>query len=454
MSKGRILIVDDNRNALSALSMLLQSEFEYIVTLSNPNQIASELGKADFDVVLLDMNFSAGINSGNEGLFWLCEIKKISPSIEIVMITAYGDVELAIKALKMGATDFILKPWENEKLIATLLSAYRLRKKNLEIDELKLREMGLLQEISGEERETIGNSPGILQVKKLIAKVARTDASVLITGENGTGKELVAREIHQKSSRNRQLMVTIDMGAIPESLFESELFGHKKGAFTGATEDRVGKFQLANNGTLFLDEIGNLPLSLQAKLLVTLENRTVTAVGSNKSQKVDIRLISATNSDPEELLSSGNFREDLLYRLNTIHIDVPPLRERGEDIEILTSFFLKKFGKKYNKPSIRISSLAIRKLNKHFWPGNVRELLHTVEKAVILSGSDILKPEDFEFRTSSRFLQESNRTLDEMERQMIETAIDQQNGNLTGASEQLGISRQTLYNKMRKFGLS
>jgi len=453
VEKGSILIVDDNKNALRALSMLLQSKFENIVTISNPNQIVSELEQNDFAVVLLDMNFSAGNNTGNEGLFWLRELKKHSPTTEVVMITAYGDVELAVRALKLGATDFILKPWENEKLLATIHSAFRLREKSLEIDQLKNREQGLMNEIRGGEREIIGNSPKILKIKRLISKVAKTEASVLITGENGTGKELVAREIHRKSDRNKELMVTVDIGAIPESLFESEIFGHKKGAFTGAMEDRTGKFQLAHKGTLFLDEIGNLPISLQAKLLLTLENRTVVALGSNKEINIDIRLISATNSDTEELLATGEFREDLLYRLNTIHIEVPPLRERAEDIEILTTYFLKILGKKYNKPSIRINSQAIRKLSKHYWPGNVRELLHTVEKAVILAGSDILKPDDFVFRTSARIFKESNFTLDEMEKQMIQSALDRQNGNLTAVANQLGITRQTLYNKIRKFDI-
>jgi len=453
VEKGSILIVDDNKNALRALSMLLQSKFENIVTISNPNQIVSELEQNDFAVVLLDMNFSAGNNTGNEGLFWLRELKKHSPTTEVIMITAYGDVELAVRALKLGATDFILKPWENEKLLATIHSAFRLREKSLEIDQLKKREQGLMNEIRGGAREIIGNSPEILKIKRLISKVAKTDASVLITGENGTGKELVAREIHRKSDRNKELMVTVDIGAIPESLFESEIFGHKKGAFTGAMEDRTGKFQLAHKGTLFLDEIGNLPFSLQAKLLLTLENRTVVALGSNKEIKIDIRLISATNSDTEELLATGEFREDLLYRLNTIHIEVPPLRERSEDIEILTTYFLKILGKKYNKSSISINSQAIRKLSKHYWPGNVRELLHTVEKAVILAGSDILKPDDFVFRTSARIFKESNFTLDEMEKQMIQSALDRQNGNLTAVANQLGITRQTLYNKIRKFDI-
>ena len=452
MASGKILIVDDNKNALRALNLLLQFEFETVVTLSSPNQIISELRKTDFDLVLLDMNFSAGVSTGNEGLFWLKEIKTHSPSTEVVMITAYGDVELAVKALKQGAADFTIKPWSNEKLVATLHSVYKLSAKNKEIDELRQREQGLRNELSAGPRDMIGESPKIRKIRETIDKVAGTDVSILITGENGTGKELVAREIHQKSARSRELMVTIDMGAVPETLFESELFGHKKGAFTGALSDRVGKFQLAHKGTLFLDEIGNLPPALQSKMLVTLENRMVVPIGSNTTVKIDIRLISATNANPDKLVLSGAFREDLLYRLNTIHIEVPPLRERGEDIELLASYFLKLFEKKYQKSSLRISSQAIKKLSRYPWPGNIRELKHTIEKAVILSSSGTLNADDFLFRPSAKIIKDGSLTIDEMERQMIEAALDKHDGNLTAAAEQLGVTRQTLYNKMKRYG--
>lgn len=453
MQKGKILIVDDNRSALSALKMLLQFEFETVVTLVNPNQISSELRKNDFDVILLDMNFSAGLNTGNEGLFWLTEIKKSAPTTEVVMITAYGDVELAVKALKLGAADFILKPWENEKLIATLVSTFRLRQSRREVENLKQREQNIISEINQEFQPVIGTSPGIVRMMQIVSKVAKTDANVLITGENGTGKELVAREIHRKSERHRELMVSVDMGAIPETLFESELFGHKKGAFTDAREDRTGKFQLAHRGTLFFDEIGNLPLALQSKLLAALQNRIIYPVGSNQGVSIDIRLISATNGNLEQLVSQQQFREDLLYRLNTIRIEVPPLRERGEDIELLASFFLKHFGKKYNKNSIRISSQAISALNKYPWPGNVRELQHAMEKAVILSDTDVLKPDDFVLKTAAKTLDSGFQTLDEMEKQMIEAAMDKHNGNLTAVANQLGITRQTLYNKIKRYDL-
>lgn len=453
MKSGKILIVDDNRSALSALNLLLQFEFETVITIPSPNQIAAELRKNDFDVVLLDMNFSTGINTGNEGIYWLGEIKKLSPTCEVVMITAYGDVELAVKALKYGAADFILKPWENEKLIATLRSAYKLRRSNLEVDQLKNREKTIKKEMNTDQRQLIGSSPKMIKVLQLIAKVAKTEANVLITGENGTGKELVAREIHQKSDRSSELLVSIDMGAIPETLFESELFGHKKGAFTDAREDRIGKFQLAHQGTLFLDEIGNLPMPLQAKLLAALENRTIIPVGSNKPSPIDVRLISATNCDLDDLVNKQQFRQDLLYRLNTIRIEVPPLRERGEDIEMLATFFLKRYEKKYHKSQLRLSSEAIRKLSKYHWPGNVRELQHSIEKAVILSDSLIINGDDFSFKSASGVKESRASTLEEMERLMIEAAMDKNNGNLTFVANQLGISRQTLYNKIKRYDL-
>ncbi|MBN1791907.1 MAG: sigma-54-dependent Fis family transcriptional regulator [Bacteroidales bacterium] len=453
MLSGRILVVDDNKNALSALKMLLQIDYELVVTLANPNLVLAELEKDDFDIVLLDMNFSAGINTGNEGLYWLCEIKKKSPTTEVVMITAYGDVELAVKALKNGAADFILKPWENEKLLATLQAALKLRRSNVQVEELKQREHILKKGINQEQRHILGSSPGILSMMQTIAKVAKTDANVLITGENGTGKELVALEIHRRSERNNELLVSVDMGAIPETLFESELFGHKKGAFTDAREDRMGKFQLAHRGTLFLDEIGNLPFTLQSKLLTTLQSRTVIPIGSNQPIPIDIRLICATNCDVEQLVEQQKFREDLLYRINTIRIEVPPLRERGGDIELLAKFFLAYFEKKYRKPSLKISSQAMRKLMEYPWPGNVRELQHTIEKAVILSDSGNLKPDDFVFKSTGKLAGASFLTLDEMEKYMIKTALDRHKGKHSAVAHQLGISRQTLYNKIKRYDL-
>lgn len=453
MHEGKILIVDDNKNTLSALRMLLQLEYELVVAISNPNLMMAELRKNDFDIVLLDMNFSAGINTGNEGLFWLSEIRKVAPTTEVVMITAYGDVTLAVKALKEGAADFILKPWENEKLLATLRSIYKLRRSNREVEELKLRERTIKRELSQDQRAILGSSTGIRNMMQMVAKVANTDANVLITGENGTGKELVAWEIHRRSARSSELLVSVDMGAIPETLFESELFGHKKGAFTDAHEDRIGKIQLAHKGTLFLDEIGNLPHALQSKLLTALQSRTILPVGSNQPVAVDIRLISATNGDLERLVAEHAFREDLLYRINTIWIEVPPLRERGGDIELLTRFFLDTFSRKYRKPPLKINAKALRKLSAYTWPGNVRELQHTIEKAVILNDRGTLTADDFIFRSSMRSTGGSYQTIEEMEKHMIEKALTQHNRKLSAVASQLGLSRQTLYNKIKKYDL-
>lgn len=452
MLPARILIAEDNRNTLSALKMLLQLEFEKVVAVSNPNLILSEIKKEDFDIVLLDMNFSAGVNTGNEGLFWLGEIRKASPTTEVVMITAYGDVELAVKALKNGAADFILKPWENEKLLATITSAYKLRRSNIKVEELTQRESALKKSLKPERRHILGSSPPIIQMMHTIAKVAKTDANVLITGENGTGKELVANEIHARSGRRNELLVSVDMGAIPDTLFESELFGHKKGSFTDAHEDRVGKFQLAHDGTLFLDEIGNLPAALQSKLLTVLQSRTVIPIGSNQPVPVDIRLICATNCDLEQMVDQHKFREDLLYRINTICIEVPPLRERGNDIQLLANYFIELFSKKYRKPAISISSHAIQKLKEYYWPGNVRELQHTIEKAVILSDSDTLKPDDFIFKSVSK-PREKAVSIEEMEKQMIEAALEKHRGKHSAVAEELKISRQTLYNKIKRYDL-
>ncbi len=453
MKSGSVLIVDDNKSVISALSLLLQYEMQTVSCISNPNGIASELRKKDYDIVLLDMNFSAGLNSGNEGLYWLGEIKKMAPATEVVMITAYADVELAVKALKRGATDFITKPWQNEKLLATLKAVLKLRQSQQEVASLKNREQMFRQELNREGKLLAGSSPAMQKVLQMVEKVATTDASVLITGENGTGKGLVAHRIHQLSSRSAELLVTVDMGSVPEQLFESELFGHKKGAFTDAKEDRIGKFQLAHKGTLFLDEIGNLPLQQQTKLLVALQNRSLVPVGSNKPVEVDIRLVSATNADIDQQVSAQEFREDLLYRLNTIRLELPPLRERGEDIELLACHFLKQYQQKYKKGILRLSSQAIRKLMKYHWPGNIRELQHTMEKAVILTDAEVLTPEDFMFRTTGSQATKKQNTLADMEKQMIEEALDKYNGNLSFIAEKLGITRQTLYNKIRRYEL-
>jgi len=454
MAKGNILIVDDNLNIIRTLEILLGPEFDAVRGITDPNLIPTELRTSNYNLVILDMNFLSGINTGNEGLYWLKRIKQEHPDISVVLITAYGDVELAVKALKQGATDFVPKPWENSKLLATVKSALQLNLSRKEVVYLKQKEKGLKEEINREQQSIIGSSPSLLKVMNVVRKVAGTNANILITGENGSGKELIAREIHRQSARKNELMVTVDMGALSETLFESELFGHVKGAFTDAREDRAGKFETANGGTLFLDEIGNLAIHLQAKMLAAIQNREILRVGSNVPVPMDIRLICATNKNLEMMVKEGLFREDLLYRVNTIHIEVPPLRERGNDILVLADFFLRKYAAKYEKHGLKMNKAAQEKLLSYPWPGNIRELRHTMEKAVILNESSALSPEDFFLRPMvSSPLSDEHLTLEEMEKQMILSALERNSGNLTRVAEKLGITRQTMYNKVRKYGL-
>jgi DNA-binding NtrC family response regulator len=451
--KGNILIIDDNKSILSALEILLMPEFHEVTLLSNPNQILTELSRKDYNLVILDMNFKAGVNTGNEGIYWLERIKEARPEISVVMITAYGDINTAVKALKSGASDFVLKPWDNEKMLATLKLAIQLNLSKKEVRQLRERETELKKEINRDQRFIIGSSPQITSVLAMARKVAKTDANVLITGENGTGKELIAQEIHRLSNRGKEVLVSVDVGSLSETLFESELFGHMKGSFTDAYENRQGKFEIADKGTLFLDEIGNISFHLQAKLLAVIENRQFSRIGSNHLIPTDIRLICATNKNLESMVNDGLFREDLLYRINTIQIELPPLRERGNDIFILAEFFLQKYTQKYDKPGLKINRQAHEKLLKYSWPGNLRELQHTVEKAVILSESNIIKPDDLYLRhTNSSVGNNPFATLEEMEKQMIRQALDKNNGNFTAAAEQLGITRQTLYNRFKKSG--
>jgi DNA-binding NtrC family response regulator len=454
MTKGTILIVDENRSTLNALEQITRNEFDKVITITDPNRINEILRKSDVDIVMLDMNFKSGIHNGNEGFFWMNEIFSYDRNISIVIVTASGDIELAVRAIREGAADFILKPWDNTKLLATINVAWQLRLIRLEASLLKKDNQLLKKEInSGGEKIILGASPTMINVMNIVRKVAATEANVLITGENGTGKELVAREIHNQSKRAGELMVTVDMGSITESLFESELFGHVKGAFTDAREDRKGKFEIANNGTLFLDEIGNLSLQSQAKLLSVLQNRYVVRVGSNRQIPVNIRLICATNCDLIQMARNGTFREDLLYRINTILIEVPPLRDRVDDIPILANYFLKVDSERYGKSTLKISTHALEKLANHNWPGNVRELQHSIEKAVIMSESPILKPSDFVFHASPRSAMHTDTTLDEMEKRMISESLKRYSGNMSMVAEKLGITRQTLYNKIRKYDL-
>ena len=455
MIKGTLLIVDDNKSVNSALEMMLQYEVQKVITITSPKRIHEILDQTEIDIVLLDMNFQAGINSGNEGLFWMKEILKHDNDISVVMITAYGDVELAVKAIREGAVDFVLKPWDNEKLLATINAAWKLRSSRHEAHILKNDNQFLKKEIKrSEERIVLGASPTMINVMNIVRKVAGTNANILITGENGTGKELVAREIHNLSERSNELMVSVDMGSITESLFESEMFGHVKGAFTDAKDDRAGKFEIAQKGTLFLDEIGNLSSQSQSKLLSALQNRYIVRVGSNKQIPVDIRLICATNSRLSDRVSEGLFREDLLYRINTIQIEVPPLRDRVDDIPVLAFHFLKIYSEKYNKHNKKISTQALEKLSNYYWPGNVRELQHSIEKAVILSDSSVLNPSDFSLAASTKGLIDSNSTtLEEMEKKLIGESIKKYDNNLSIVASKLGITRQTLYNKLKKYDL-
>ncbi|MBN1199975.1 MAG: sigma-54-dependent Fis family transcriptional regulator [Bacteroidales bacterium] len=451
--EGCLLIVDDNKSVLSALRMLLKFEFAEVYTLSGPTTLLRELAMHDPDVVLLDMNFKAGESSGNEGLYWLREIKRLKPETEVVMFTAYGDVELAVKATREGAADFILKPWENEKLLATLQAAFRLRKSTKACGNLRKREQELKNEMNRDERMIIGVSPAMQKVMDVVKKVARTDANILVTGENGTGKELIAKEIHRLSDRYQELLVTVDLGSLSGTLFESEMFGHTKGSFTDAYEDRTGKIMLSDHGTLLLDEIGNLPMNLQSKLLNVLQNRVVIPVGSNKEHEVDIRLISTTNKNLHEMVKEKGFRQDLLYRINTIHIDLPPLRQRKGDIEILVNFYLAKYSHKYKKPELKIQPEAMDRLKSYPWPGNIRELQHTIEKGVILCEDLQITSRDLYLNQSEEIVSDEATTLEEMEMRMIRKEMEKQDQNLSIVAKNLGISRPTLYRKMKKYGL-
>jgi two-component system, NtrC family, response regulator HydG len=451
---GKILMIDDDEDVLLAAKMLLKKYGYQVIIEKNPNKIPFLLNNDTYDVILLDMNFSKDTTSGKEGFEWLKQIREKDPSAVVIMITAFGDVEMAVRALKEGATDFVLKPWQNEKLIATISTAIRLKKSYNEVDKLRKAKEMLEEQISQPFKDIIGNSPVIKEVFTLIDKVAKTDANILILGENGTGKELIARAIHQKSMRKDNSFVSVDMGAITETLFESELFGHKKGAFTDAREDRPGRFELANGGTLFLDEIGNLTLSLQSKLLTALQARQVTRVGSNNSMEVDIRLVCATNMNLHQMVKDGKFRQDLLYRINTVEITIPPLTERGDDIPMLANHFLNHYSKKYRKDVLSISADAMTKLKKYPWPGNVRELQHSIERALIMADSATLQESDFLFsRKGNDAINVDTLNLDEVEKAAVAKAIQLHNGNISKAAEELGLTRASLYRRMEKYGI-
>jgi len=455
---GKILIVDDNEDLLKAAKMYLKRHFTQVDIEKNPESIPALLDNEDYDVILLDMNFTKDVSSGSEGYYWLEKILQIDPSSVVVLITAYGDVQMAVKAIKAGATDFVLKPWENEKLLATLFSSMRLRESRDQVETLTIKNHEINEAINEKYSEIIGQGQAMQRIFQTIDRVAHTDANVLILGENGTGKELIARAIHRNSVRQHESFVGVDLGSITETLFESELFGHKKGSFTDAKEDRAGRFELANGGTLFLDEIGNLSMPLQAKLLTVLQNRRVSRVGANKETQIDIRLICATNMPLYDMVKENRFRQDLLYRINTIEIEIPSLHERLEDIPLLANHFLKHYAAKYGKGVSKISDGAMARMNKHPWPGNIRELQHALERAIILSNSNVLQPEDFNLTASTSRENDHPLSLDqfnleEVEKLLIRKVLKKYNGNITQAASELGLTRSSLYRRLEKYGL-
>ena len=455
---SNILIVDDNEDVLIAAKLLLKPFASVIVTEKDPNQIPKLISSTSFDVIFLDMNFTKDITSGQEGFYWLKDILQIDPLAVVILITAYGDVETAVRAVKEGATDFILKPWHNEKFIATLSLALKLRESRVELNKMKTRQKFINEENETGFHEIIGTSESMRKVFSTISKVATTDANVLILGENGTGKELIARALHRKSNRVSEAFISVDMGSISHSLFESELFGHVKGAFTDAKDERVGRFEIASGGTLFLDEISNIPLELQAKLLTAIQNREITRVGSNKPIPIDIRLICATNNSLHDLIAQNKFRQDLLYRINTVEINLPPLRDRTGDIPLLMEHFMNIYKKKYNKQYLEVDSLTLRNFENYAWPGNVREFQHAIERSIILCESNILKPSDCFFASANSQEQNENIeyssfNLELIEKQIIQKALLKFAGNISKAANELGLTRTSLYRRMEKYGL-
>jgi DNA-binding NtrC family response regulator len=454
---GKILIIDDNEDLLFAAKMLLKKHAKEVIIEKDPRRIPFLINNNSFDVILLDMNFREDTTSGKEGFHWLSQIKEIDPKAVVILITAFGDVEMAVQALKEGATDFILKPWQNEKLIATLHSAVKLKESYNEVDKLQKKQKQLQTDLKKPYADIIGASASMKNIFSIIDKVAQTDANVLILGENGTGKELIARAIHDRSLRRDEIFVGVDMGAITETLFESELFGHKRGAFTDAKDDRAGRFEIADKGTLFLDEIGNLSMPLQSKLLTVLQRREVTRIGTNKAIPVDIRLICATNMHVHEMVMDNTFRQDLLYRINTVEIFLPPLRERQDDIPTLANHFLKQYSQKYRKNFIGFRPAAMDLLQRYQWPGNIRELQHAIERAIIMAEGDELDTRDFFFLSAKPASEKAPASitlnLDDMERSTIQRAIDKNGGNISKAAKELGLTRASLYRRLEKYGL-
>ena len=453
---SKLLIVDDNEDVLLAARLLLKPHAAFIVTEKDPARIPLLLQNDAFDVIFLDMNFTRDMTGGQEGFHWLREILRFDPQAVVILITAYGDVDTAVRAVKEGATDFILKPWQNEKVLATFFSALKLRESQVELQRIKNRQKYLNEKPESGFSEIVGSSETMKQVFTTIVKVAATEANVLILGENGTGKELVARALHRKSKRSDEVFVSVDIGSIAPTLFESELFGHVKGAFTDAREDRPGRFEIASGGTLFLDEIGNLPMELQAKLLSAIQNRTITRVGSNYPIVIDIRLICATNRPIHDLAAENKFRQDLLYRINTVEIHLPPLRERSGDIPLMVEHFFSIYKNKYGKPGLVLGQGAVDKLEGYSWPGNVRELQHLIERSIILCDGVEVKPADLFVNTPQARISEEHvdtYNLEEIEKNFIQKALRKCGGNISHAAKELGLTRTALYRRMEKFGL-
>jgi DNA-binding NtrC family response regulator len=455
MNDAKILIIDDDRDVLESARMFLKQDFSAVTIEENPARIPALLREREYDVILLDMNFKKGVNDGEEGFYWLSQILTIDPNAVVILITAYGEIDLAVKAMKNGATDFILKPWKNQKLLGTMNAALQLRTSKKQVTKLQATQANLNEEIQSHYADMIGESPAIKRIHEMIERVAPTDADVLILGENGTGKEMVARALHRRSNRKSNAFISVDLGAITETLFESELFGHVKGAFTDARQDKAGRFEIASGGTIFLDEVGNLTLPLQAKLLTVLQQRVIQPVGSSKTIAVDVRLISATNLSLHEMTAEKKFRQDLLYRLNTVEIRIPSLRERSEDIPLLADHFLQVYGKKYKRPGMKIDKAVMIKMKKYFWPGNIRELQHAIERAVILNEDKTIR--NAELVVASNSPPHKNEfaalTMEEMEKQFILQTLDRHNGNVSHAAHALGMTRTALYRRMKKHHL-
>ncbi|NER14356.1 response regulator [Leptobacterium flavescens] len=455
-TEASILIIDDDEDVLLSAALLLKQDYSKIINLQDPRKINEIFSQQKIDLVILDMNYRIGINDGKEGMYWLKHILSIDPDAVVILMTAYGEVELAVEAIKKGAFDFILKPWNNEKFLATVNSALRLKKSNQKITELTSANKALKEQTRETSGPFIGVSPAMKKLMEQVRKVSITEANVLVLGENGTGKQHIAREIHRLSDRTNGPFVHVDLGAITESLFESELFGHVKGAFTDAVEDKPGRFELAENGTLFLDEIGNLPLSLQTKLLTVLQNRKVTRIGDTVERSFNARLLFATNAPLHQWVEEGKFRQDLMYRINTIELEIPPLRERPADIIEFINYYLRLFKEKYRKPQLRISEEAVRILNKHSWPGNIRELQHTMERGVIMSDGTSIKETDFNLSSgpvASKNIIDTNLNVQELEKLLVQKALEKHGGNITKAAKDLGLTRAALYRRMEKYNL-